>query len=96
MKRISILLSTFLTWAAFETGLFRRRKDSYDASAIELALAPEEEKRQQKKLRVSNVIPHWIRKRRPKFRHKLNYFSTKSRDVRDSDQQKIRRKINNM
>lgn len=93
-----ILISLFLTWSAFDANLFRRRGDSYASQSIDVSLDQgSDEHRQTKKIRKlrANVIPPHLRWPRRPYRSKLNYFSTKSRDGRDSDQRKIRRKFNN-
>lgn len=98
MRISTLLISTFLTWAAYDTNLFRRRRDYVAANALETLPADEENEKilQQKKIQNRlDVIPKHHRHRQI-TRSRCNYFSTKPRDVRFSDQQKIRRMFNNM
>ena len=99
MKILILFTSTFLTWAAFDRNLFRRRADSYATNASEISFElGADELRQKKKIQQKylNVIPARYRKRPARLRMKCNYFGSKSRDSRDSDQRKIRRRFNNM
>lgn len=95
----TLIISTFLSWAAFDLNLFRRRGDlhvySEDEISLDLGADALHQKKRIKQHRL-NVIPIRYRGIRRPVRSKCNYFSTKSRDVRDSDQMKIRRKFNNM
>jgi hypothetical protein len=98
MKILIFLIITFLPWAAFDTNLFRRRRDSFDTeSGISLDLGSDffQQKKKVRQL-VLNVIPLKHRSLRKAVSTKCNYFSTKSRDPRNSNQRKIRRKFNNM
>jgi hypothetical protein len=93
-----ILISLFLTWVAFDADLFRRRRDGHASNSIDVSLDQgSDELRQTKKIRAlhRSVIPTHLRIAKKQYRSKLNYFSTKSRNGRDSDQRKIRRKFNN-
>ena len=99
MKIVIILISTFLPWAAIDLNLLRRRGDSYASDATEISLElGGDELHQKKKVQQHrlNVIPPWHRGLKRPVRSRCNYFSTKSRDPRDSDQRKIRRRINNV
>lgn len=93
---ISILLfSTLLSWAAYDLNLFRRR-GAVVSAAIEISYGESETLRQKKVHRHRlDVIPPWQRGRKKVFVSRCNYFSTKPRDVRFSDQRKIRRMFNN-
>lgn len=96
MKISVILTSVFLSWVAFDHNLHRR----YDSSHGETASLYDEELKKQKirKLQRKNadVIPVKFRRRKVKLRAKCSYKSVKSKDHRDSDQRKLRRKFNNM
>lgn len=100
MKIRSLLSATFLSWVAFDANLFRRRRSAQASSATEISLdqAHEdlEEKKQQKQNRRSVIPPHLRDIGPAPVRKRCSYYSTKSRDVRDSDQKKIRRRFNNM
>lgn len=100
MRITTFLTSAFLSYAAYDLNLFRRRKSGYQASsAIEHSLAGNELKeREQKKVKYerTNVIPPWLLAKQPKLRMKCNHFSGKSKDPRDSNQRAIRRKFSNM
>lgn len=99
MKITVIFISTFLTWAAFDHNLYRRRRESYSLDAVEISLSEAGEaisqKKQVRQYRL-NVIPRHLRKREVKLYSKVNHKSTKSMDRRDSNQRSIRRKFNNM
>jgi hypothetical protein len=95
MRITIILISTFLSWAVYDTNLFRRRQQSVAAIAAEV-LPDEEDAREQKEIQHREIIPPWYRKKKLQIRQRCNYFSVRPRDVRYSDQQKIRRRINNM
>jgi len=98
MKKFIICLTTLLSWVAFEPGHHRRRRHFPETTSIEIAVDDEltehflEQKIARKRF---DVIPKKFRVRQVKLRSKCNYFSVKSRDVRDSNQKKIRRRINN-
>jgi len=97
--KISILfISTLFSWAIFDPSLFRRRSNSYNIVALEFSLNEVDEVQQKKKVQKehSDPIPLHYRKRKKPERSKLNYFSSKPRDVRFSNQKKIRRMFNNM
>jgi hypothetical protein len=99
MKIMTLLISTFLTWAAFDSNVFRRRKDSYALSETEISFSlGTDTLRQKEKIHRDrlDVIPAWHRGAIKPVRTKCNYFLTKSRDLRDSDQKKIRRRFDNM
>ena len=99
MKIKTILISTFLTWAAFDQNLFRRRAGSYAPTIIAVSLdhgADVLREREQIQRHRLSVIPSWLRGSRVRVRSKCNYFRTDSRDARYSDQRKIRRRINNL
>jgi hypothetical protein len=99
MKISIILISTFLSWATYDTHLFRRRKNFYAANDDEISFELTEEVLQKKKKTIRHrldVIPRRYRGLKKPVRAKLNYFSSKPRDVRSSDQKKIRRRFNNM
>ena len=99
MQIAILLITSFLSWAAYDTNLFRRRRDAYGLAAIEVSqeeLKHEQEQQQQKVLRQNrDVIPTRFRDIRKPVALRCNYFSTKPRDVRFSDQRKIRRMFNN-
>lgn len=99
MKIKSILISTLLTWTAYDQNLFRRRTGFYNTTAVAVSLdhgADELRQREKVQHRHLSVIPPWLRGSRPRVRLKCNYFRTDSRDARYSDQRKIRRRINNL
>lgn len=99
MKNLIIVLSTFLSWSAFDLQLFRRRRDSLEGKVIEFSLTEEMKETELKKKSIRHrleVIPPRFRKRKVKLKAKCNYTGTKSKDVRDSNQRMIRRKFNNM
>ncbi len=100
MRTTVLLLFSFLSWAAYDTNLFRKRRDSYSVTAIEISLdeLSFEQEQQQKKIlrRNQDIIPAWHRGQRKPEVSRCNYFSTKPRDVRFSNQRKIRRMFNNM
>ena len=99
MKTAIIFISTFLTWVAFDQNLYRRRRETYSISAIELSITEAGETVTQKKRMQQqrlNVIPPHLRKRQVKQYSKCNHKSVKSMDRRDSNQRSIRRKFNNM
>jgi hypothetical protein len=99
MKVSTILVSTFLTWSAYDSNLFRRRRDSFTSNQTSISLTAEDEELREAKAvqrHRLDVIPARYRRVRTPVRLKCNYFSTKSRDVRDSDQKKIRRRFNNL
>ncbi|AZZ35584.1 hypothetical protein CIK05_01810 [Bdellovibrio sp. qaytius] len=99
MKITVIFISTFLTWVAFDYNLFRRRRETYSLTAIELSIADAGEVATQKKKvqqQRLDVIPPHLRKRAVKLYSKCSYVSAKSRDHRDSNQRSLRRKFNNM
>lgn len=95
--RITIFLTALLLpWAAYDQNLFCRRGRTYSLNyaICDPLREPKESKRQ---LRLhSNVVPPWLRGAKPRLRMKVNHFSGKSRDVRDSNQRMIRRKFTNM
>lgn len=98
MTILRILVSAFLSWAAFDRNLFRARRLPAGSVQAPVSLSWEQEqvrkaKRNQHRL---NVIPQRYRRARTPLRSKCKYHSVKSRDVRDSDQRKIRRRFNNM
>jgi len=97
MKIHSILISTLLTWAAFDQNLFRRRTYASTMVAISFDHGADELREQERvRQRRLDVIPPWLRGSRPRLRMKCNYFSTNARDARYSDQRKIRRRIINL
>ena len=99
MKITLLLISTILSWTAFDHNLFRKRRSLSSHSLQQIWNDPELEQLQQKKrvlVRRLDVIPKSFRDYRKPSRSKCNYFSTKPRDVRYSDQMKIRRRINNI
>lgn len=91
MKISTLFTTTFLVWIAYDANLFRRRGDSYSSS---VAITLEIKKEQKRFRRLTG--PPWREKIPPKLRMKVNHFSSRSKDPRYSDQQKIRRRINNM
>lgn len=98
MQIAIILISTLLSWTAFDPNLFRRRNHSFTWVAGFSLTHEEEGLQQKKKIQKQNrldVIPPKYRQIKKPFRGKCNYFSTKPRDVRFSDQMKIRRMFNN-
>jgi hypothetical protein len=97
MKIPIIVIAALLTWVAFDTDLFQRR--GFEARAEEvLTLGSVERRAKRRVLRRHSldVIPLWARGARPPVRMKVNHFVNRSRDPRDSDQRKIRRKFTNM
>ena len=96
--KISILfVSLFLTWTAYDQNIFRRPREQFQLTAIEEFFS-ESEVQQKKQLRRHrlDVIPARYRNLRPPEKQRVNYFSTKPRDVRFSNQRKIRRMFNNL
>jgi hypothetical protein len=91
--RISIIL-VFLCWVAYDQRLFARRR-SYFSSGPEISLYEAERKRERREILRNHVIPKWHRGGHS-YRSRLNYFSTKPRDVRFSDQRKLRRMFSNI
>ena len=99
MKISFLILSTFLSFAVFDPQLFRRRWDGSHLSVIELSQSEGENEllaEQESQRHRLDVIPTGFRKIPPPVRSRCNYFSSKPRDMRYSDQRKIRRRINNM
>ncbi|PIS10778.1 MAG: hypothetical protein COT73_07635 [Bdellovibrio sp. CG10_big_fil_rev_8_21_14_0_10_47_8] len=99
MKKPAILISTFLSLVAFDTNFFRRKETLDGSSQIEFSRDLGSESLQEKKAfrrERRDVIPARYRNIEQPVPSRCNYFSTKSRDVRDSNQRKIRRKFNNM
>jgi hypothetical protein len=93
-----ILITTFLTWTAVDLQLLKRRRLFRDSSQIELSLEQSDRENEQEKKSERHrldVIPVWQRGRRKPLQSRCNYFSTKPRDHRFSDQRKIRRMFNN-
>ena len=97
MQIISVLISLLLPWAAVDLSLLRRRKSLFSDETT-ISFSQEEELWQRKRAQRlrSNVIPIELRRARPRVRSKCSYLSIKSKDVRDSNQRKIRRRFNNM
>ncbi len=97
MRLVILLTSTFLSFAAIDLNVLRRRRDS-GLSSTPLSLAPlgGERLEHKKQIRRFDVIPQEYREPEPYVRSKCNYFCTQARDVRYSDQRKIRRRINNL
>lgn len=99
MRAKILLFTSVLSWAIYDTNLFRRRSDPIANPAIEVSLDElSGEHEQQKKIQrhKANVIPQWHRDQRKPVASRCNYFSTKPRDVRFSNQRKIRRMFNNI
>ena len=98
MRTLFLLIPSFLSWAAYDTNLFRKRQDSYALTAIEISLdeLSQEQKLKRRQLLRQNkdVIPKWVRDQKKPEISKCNYFSTRPRDVRFSNQRKIRRMSN--
>ena len=98
--RITISLAAILfPWFAYDQNLFRRRRlESSSSFAIYDSEGEREgeQKEVKQQLKRLDVIPPWLRGGRPRLRMKVNHFSGKSRDVRDSNQRMIRRKFNNL
>jgi uncharacterized protein YktA (UPF0223 family) len=96
MKISVIFTSFFLSWVAFDPNIHRSSVATFSREA---ALYDEETKKQKlRKIykRNRDVIPPKFRKRKVKLRSRCSYSGTKSKDHRDSDQRKIRRRFNNM
>lgn len=98
MRISNIIISIFLTWVAYDSNLFRRRRSYAATNIVSILPADEENEKVLHKKKIQHrldVIPkrHRLRQKR---RERCNYFSTKPRDVRFSDQMKIRRMFNNM
>jgi hypothetical protein len=98
MRLALLVLSTFLSWPAYDLNLFRRRRDSLTATATEISENEGQEFRQRKQIKRHHldVIPRRYREQKKPVPLRCNYFSTKPRDVRFSDQRKIRRMFNSM
>jgi hypothetical protein len=99
MKILIIILSPLLTWTAFDRNLFRRRHEVSNLGIIEISAELNLSELQQKKKiqkRLSTIIPKSYRLTKKPVRSKCSYVSVKSKDARDSDQRKIRRRFNNM
>jgi hypothetical protein len=94
-----ILVAIFLNWVAFDLNLFRRREGIFSTETTSMTLSLEAEELKQKEQlqhhRMDVVPPHMRGLRKP-VQCSCNYFSTKPRDVRFSNQRKIRRMFNNM
>lgn len=97
MRFIVIFISSLLSWSAYDVNLFRRRNDSLYLKTAELSLEVTERQLQRRKIKRDrlDMIPKKYRDVRKPFKQRCNYFSTKPRDVRFSDQMKIRRMFNN-
>ena len=96
--RITLLLTAALvSWAIYDVYLFRRSRSSFAVTSTEISNYEPELLRQQKKILRNrfDVIPLKHRGRK-KYKPKCNYFNTKPRDVRFSNQRKIRRMFNNL
>lgn len=99
MKIIILYISTLLTWVAFDPGAHRRRRGFSYGQNTELFLTEDEQELQQEKKLIRHrldVIPKRFRGIRSLQRIKFHSATTKSKDPRDSDQRKIRRRFNNM
>lgn len=96
MKIMTIFVSLFLSWAAYDQNLFRRRRESFSHGSIEFVLSESELEEKKQVQQHLSVIPPWHRSLPKRVRLRVNYFSTKPRDVRFSNQRKIRRMFNNM
>ncbi len=96
MKIVRWIVAAFLPWAAVDTELLRRRKSPLArGETIELEIAGDREVKRVRRKRRS-VIPIGYRHAEKPVRRKVNHTSSKSRDVRDSNQRMIRRKFSNM
>ena len=99
MTILKILVLIFLPWTAYDLDLFRRQTKGHVLRFTDLSFVenPDEFrlKKQIQKLH-SNVVPLRLRAGKSPARSKCSYYSIKSRDIRDSNQRKIRRKFNNM
>ena len=98
MRSILILLTTLLSLNAYDRRLFNRKSANLvilaelDDFADEANLS----QKQNKIVRRAPIPAFYYKGVRRSVRSKCNYFKTKSRDVRDLDQRKIRRKHTNM
>ncbi len=98
MRKLTVLITLFLSWVAFDKNLFKSQKAPFALRTAGTSLIHDGERRSQKSIiryQRRSIVPEWMPKVDKKLRLKCNYFSTKSRDVRSSDQRKIRRRINN-
>ncbi len=98
MRTVLFTTMALLTWAIYDPNLFRRRSASTGPTSIELTLSDlAEEGQRQKKIirRNAEVIPWWHRNKKSPVVSRCNYFQTNPRDVRFSNQRKIRRMFNN-
>ena len=101
MKISKFFAATFLVWAAYDSHLFRRRRDRFASSHISFSLEAEAEAKAQREARKAtrqwrDNIPPWYEPPPLKLKMKVNHFKSESKDPRYSDQRKIRRRINNM
>lgn len=84
-----------MTGVAYEQSLIRRRRGTYTSlSYIELLYGDEEEVAY-KVLKRRRVAPPWWKPRTKKLYGKPKSYTTKSKNVRDLDQRKLRRKCIN-
>ena len=95
MRIMIFFTALLLPWTAYDLNLFQRRRDRYALSyATHDTL--QEQKAVKKFIKLSPV-PSWLQgQKKVVVRMKVNHFSSKSRDLRDSNQRMIRRKFNNM
>lgn len=93
-----ILIVILFSWVAYDRNLFRRRESIFSNELYSYSIAPEPEHENERKNQQDrrNVVPDWFPTTNSRLRSKCNYFSTKPRDVRFSNQRKIRRMFNNM
>lgn len=99
MRLPTIIVSIFLSLVAFDLNLTRRRRIGFASSEIGISLELGSEfKQDQKRFKKHKFdpTPFIDRKFKRPVRSKCNYFSTKPRDHRYSDQRKIRRMFSNL
>jgi hypothetical protein len=98
MKISKILTAVFLSWTAIDLDLYREGARKSTRATEELLILGEDVVRKKKRVlcrRRTNAIPPWLRRAKLVLHSRVNHSSGRSRDPRDSDQRKIRRKFNN-
>lgn len=93
------LIFAVLFWIAVDVNLISRRQrllfSGRKGAVLNDDLESIEKKLKRKVQKRTSPIPNWIQLEEVKYKPKVNYFSTKSRDHRDSNQRSIRRKCIN-
>lgn len=98
MKSSILFISIFLSLDAYDLNLFRRPRSAQRWAGVSVSLDQVADPIRHRKRSIHhkpNVVPPWLRGKRQILRTKCKYLSVKSRDARDSDQRKIRRRFNN-